>query len=413
MWFVDVERLAVSVTRARPRKPSATWTCSLRRRSTTRGAVRRAAPPGGRSTGPTRREALLHLGHDLVVIAGAGDRHDHRRRSVPAAEEVADVVGRDGLHRSARPRRLPAERVVREQGFGQQAVRDVLREVVVHRQLLQDDLALVVDVAVAQCRHGQHVTEELDGQRQVLRRHPAVVRRVLLGREGVDVAAHPIDRGGDGPGAARLGALEQQVLEEVRHARQLVGLVPGPHPDPHPGRHRERRRDALGDDPQPRGELRDVGVGWRGPRDGSAMRGGDARAGGGGRHRADRTRGAPAGSGPRSPKTSRASASKASSKVTSEVSRAGRLGADDARRRPRSAGCAEGPLKRLVARGLDIGDLAVVADRAQADLAAVVDVVDADLDLVAEVDHVLDPVDPLAPAQLGDVDQAVAAREGC
>ena len=72
---------------------------------------------------------------------------------------------------------------------------------------------------------------------------------------------------------------------------------------------------------------------------------------------------------------------------------------------------AGGPLLALAAVAVGLRDLTVVADRGQADLAAVVDVVDTDLDLVAEVDHVLDPVDPLAPAQLGDVDQAVAARE--
>jgi hypothetical protein len=40
--------------------------------------------------------------------------------------------------------------VLGEQGLGQQAVGDVLGQVVVHRQLLEDDLALVVDVAVPQ-----------------------------------------------------------------------------------------------------------------------------------------------------------------------------------------------------------------------------------------------------------------------
>ena len=40
-----------------------------------------------------------------------------------------------------------------------------------------------------------------------------------------------------------------------------------------------------------------------------------------------------------------------------------------------------------------------------------IDVVDPHLDLVAEVEHVLDPVDALAPTELGDVDQAVTARE--
>src|SRR4051794_2622374 len=49
--------------------------------------------------------------------------------------------------------------------------------------------------------------------------------------------------------------------------------------------------------------------------------------------------------------------------------------------------------------------------RRQADLALLVDLLDDDLDLLAEREHVLDRVDPLAAAQLGDVHQAVAARE--
>src|SRR5207249_4097804 len=55
--------------------------------------------------------------------------------------------------------------------------------------------------------------------------------------------------------------------------------------------------------------------------------------------------------------------------------------------------------------------IAVVADERERDLALRVDVVDAHRELVAQVDHVLDPLDPLAAAQLGDVDQAVASRE--
>src|SRR5215213_3819689 len=50
-----------------------------------------------------------------------------------------------------------------------------------------------------------------------------------------------------------------------------------------------------------------------------------------------------------------------------------------------------------------------VTGRAQADLALVVDLVDADLDLLTEREDVLDGVDPLAPSQLGDVEQAVTA----
>jgi hypothetical protein len=49
--------------------------------------------------------------------------------------------------------------------------------------------------------------------------------------------------------------------------------------------------------------------------------------------------------------------------------------------------------------------------QAQRHLAAGVDVVDAHLDLLAELEHVFHPVDALAPTDLGDVEQAVAAGE--
>src|SRR4029453_16345426 len=51
--------------------------------------------------------------------------------------------------------------------------------------------------------------------------------------------------------------------------------------------------------------------------------------------------------------------------------------------------------------------LALGADLVEVDLAALVDVGDLDLDLVADVEEVLDLLDPLAVAHLGDVQQAV------
>src|SRR5690606_13539344 len=69
-----------------------------------------------------------------------------------------------------------------------------------------------------------------------------------------------------------------------------------------------------------------------------------------------------------------------------------------------------GGLAVTVAGGGALGDL----DRggeAQADLAVRVDVVDLHLHLVAELEHVLHLVDPLAATDLADVEQAVAAGE--
>src|SRR6185312_15522757 len=57
------------------------------------------------------------------------------------------------------------------------------------------------------------------------------------------------------------------------------------------------------------------------------------------------------------------------------------------------------------------GHLAVGAHLVEVHLAAGVDVGDLDLDLVAHVEEVLDALDALAVAHLGDVQQAVAAGQ--
>ena len=66
----------------------------------------------------------------------------------------------------------------------------------------------------------------------------------------------PTDSTASAISAARalVGALEQQVLEEVARARELVGLVARPGADPEADRDRAQLRHRLGDDAQPRVE---------------------------------------------------------------------------------------------------------------------------------------------------------------
>jgi hypothetical protein len=92
----------------------------------------------------------------------------------------------------------------------------------------------------------------------VARRHATVERRVLLGREGVDVAADAVDGAGDVGRRSRRRALEQQVLEEVADAGLLCGLVASADADPYADRHRARPVDAIGGDRQPVVELCDA-----------------------------------------------------------------------------------------------------------------------------------------------------------
>jgi hypothetical protein len=82
--------------------------------------------------------------------------------AIAVGEEPPDLVARDRADRAALARRLATERVPVEDLLGEHPVDDVLRAVVVHRQLVEDHLPFALDVAVAQCRRRQHVAQQLD-----------------------------------------------------------------------------------------------------------------------------------------------------------------------------------------------------------------------------------------------------------
>ena len=90
--------------------------------------------------------------------------------------------------------------------------------------------------------------EQIDGERQMLVEHLDVVARVFLRRERVELAADRVDRLRDVFGGARVGALEEHVLDEVRDAAALVALVPRAAHQPHADRHRPHVRHRLGDE---------------------------------------------------------------------------------------------------------------------------------------------------------------------
>ena len=63
---------------------------------------------------------------------------------------------------TAPARCVASERVLAEDLLREPAVDDVVGTVVVHRQLFEDDVALVLELVGPQRRRGQHVTEQLD-----------------------------------------------------------------------------------------------------------------------------------------------------------------------------------------------------------------------------------------------------------
>jgi len=233
---------------------------------------------------PVAPEGGLDLRDHVVVLDVAGHRDHDRRGSVVRAVELRHLVtghrgdGLDG------PGDRTSERGVLPEGLGrEQVVHHVVGVVVVHRDLVEDDVALGVDVLGGDQGVGDHVAEHVHRQVQVHVEDPCVEAGVLLGGEGVELAADGVQGHRDVHRRAAPRALEQHVLEEVGAAVQRLVLVGGPDPDPDPDAGRAHPGHLLGDDAQPRGEQRAAYDGGDQPVVVGRLRQGRRRGGGGAR----------------------------------------------------------------------------------------------------------------------------------
>ena len=189
----------------------------------TGGGRRRGWAPGpAAATGASGLRAAIARGGELderVVVDRAGGRdHDVRRAGSASAWKRGDLLRRGvGDHRRAADDR-PAERMLAEHRLAEQVEHLLLRVVLVHRDLLEDHRALGVDVASAPggtpCRPSRRTPPA-----HVLVDHPRVHRGRLLAGAGVELGAHRVEDLVDLERAVLLGALEQQVLEQVRQPR--------------------------------------------------------------------------------------------------------------------------------------------------------------------------------------------------
>src|ERR1051325_3578560 len=80
--------------------------------------------------------------------------------------------------------------------------------------------------------------------------HLDVIAGVLLRREGVHLTANRIDGLRDVLGAARVGALEEHVLDEVRNTALLLRFVARSACEPHTDADRPHVRHPLGKKPE-------------------------------------------------------------------------------------------------------------------------------------------------------------------
>ena len=172
-------------------------------------------------------EAIISL-LDAAAQESGTDRNTFLQ-SVRENAYVSQGLSRDAAH----------ERVLREEGAGEVFARDRVGLVRVHLDLLQDDAALARELGVGDRRVYVHVRDHVHRRREAVVGHLGEEARPLLGGVGVEVPALPLDRRRDVKGAARLGTLEEHVLDEVGDAREVGRLMAGPACD------EEAERDAL------------------------------------------------------------------------------------------------------------------------------------------------------------------------
>jgi hypothetical protein len=183
----------------------------------------------------------------------------------PFVREVArrrDDDVRAGVHRAViRGDRTPADRrdhlggadhrtpegVRAEHGLREKIVDEFLRRVLVHRDLLEHHLPLVVELG--EPRYEDHIRHHAERLLDVPVGYPAVDDGVLPRGRGVQLGTHRVERLGDLLRVAGARPLEEEVLDEVRDAGTVVALVARAGADPEAERDGADAPDPLRYDP--------------------------------------------------------------------------------------------------------------------------------------------------------------------
>ena len=180
----------------------------------------RAASPGP-ADGPS--SALGQQRDELLVADVARCSQDDVLTLIGAAVVAGERAARDGRDDLGASDHRTAERMRAEDRLGRDVVDEVVRRVLDHRDLLEHDLALRVHVD--ERGPEDHVCHDVQSALEPIVRDACVDDGRLARRRRVQLSAELVEDLGDLLGRVARGALEQQVLDEVRDARARVGLV--------------------------------------------------------------------------------------------------------------------------------------------------------------------------------------------
>ena len=195
-----------------------------------------ACTSGARTFGPAagrsgrRSSAWVDELDHLVVVEIPGRCDDDVPGDVHRVVVTRDRLAGDRRDHLGSADHRPPERMVGEDRLCDQVVDELLWRVVVHRDLLEHDVALGVELGKRRGEH--HVAHHIHRGREVVIRDPRVDQRVLARGCGVQLAAETVEDLGDLQRAEALAALEQEVLDEVRDTGLAARLVARAGADP-------------------------------------------------------------------------------------------------------------------------------------------------------------------------------------
>ena len=183
----------------------------------------------------------------MRVLEIADRRHDQVARRIGVREVRAQQVGVERLDGFAGAENRTAERVILPEPLREELVDEIVRRVLDHLDLFDDDFLFALEVVDAERRVADDVGEDVDGEREMLVEDLDVVARVFLRGERVELAADRIDRLRDVFRRPAGRPLEEHVLDEMGDAAALGGFVARSARQPHADADRTNLRHPLGE----------------------------------------------------------------------------------------------------------------------------------------------------------------------
>ena len=222
--------------------PNTIWVCAVSR-SSARLAPRTAGAGVTPSRGGSRRAALepplpLQRGEQLIVVH-VSRRGDHAVSPVVAAAvQDLQILGREGDERFRGAEDGVPVGMLRPERLRMQLEHEVVRRVGDPADLLQNHIALGLQVARAQQRPTHQVGEDLDRQRQIGVEHMSLIAGVVAAGEGIQSPAPDLQPQRELLGGPALGAFEDHVLQQMGDSQLAARLMGAGGADVNTHRHR-------------------------------------------------------------------------------------------------------------------------------------------------------------------------------